>query len=255
LKKEQKIDKIVRKFGLTKDRDGLITRYLNEKLHWASHLQQTKDFISESTNTSSGICMVLGTGWWLDIPVEELDSKFKKLIFVDIAHPAQIIKKAARFPKIQLITMDLTGILSRILECKHFSDDHFFRQLNYDSLSEFVEGYAPDFLVSCNILSQLSYFPKRYVNQRASDPRIAEIIERGIEEAHLKMMNKVKSCLITDYYQYEYDNKDKIIHSIPRIRTELPVEHIKKEWIWDFDLSGNYILGRPVRFKVAALRV
>jgi hypothetical protein len=256
LKNRHELDTIVRKFGFNKDREGLITRFLNEKEHWSSHIKNTKEFILESSqNKSSGICMVLGSGWWLDIPVEELHSKFELLIFVDVTHPPQIIRKAVSYPKIVLISMDLTGVLHAISECKNFSDEVFFQQLNNDRVSTFIDRIHPDFVVSSNILSQLSFFPKRYVSGRTRHALIPEILEQSIEENHLKVLIPNKSCLITDYHQIEYGGLDEITNESPRIKIQLPLELIKKEWVWDFDLDGNYINNRRVRFKVAALQV
>ena len=256
MKKRHNLDTIARKFGFNKDREGLITRFLNEKAHWASHIKNTKEFITESSqNKSPGICMVLGSGWWLDIPVEELHSKFELLIFVDVTHPTQIIKKAETFRKIVLVTMDLTGVLQAIAECKNFDDEEFFRQLNNDKVFGFIDRIKPDFIVSSNILSQLSFFPKRFVAGRTHRPGIPELLEQSIEENHLKLLIPNKSCLITDYHQIEYGQTGDVTNESARIKVRLPGEIIKKEWIWDFDLDGNYINNRKVRFKVAALQV
>lgn len=199
--------------------------------------------------------MVLGSGWWLDIPVEELHSKFELLIFVDVTHPPQIIKKAETFPKIVLITIDLTGVLQAIADCENFDDEEYFRQLNNDRVLGFIDCIKPDFIVSSNILSQLSFFPNRYVTGRTHCRDIPGILERTIEENHLKLLIPNKSCLITDYHQIEYGQAGGILNESPRIHIQLPVEFIKKEWIWDFDLDGNYVNNRKVRFKVAALQV
>ena len=86
---------ILKKFGYKKDREGLITRYLREAENWKLHTENSKKFIIESAKTKKKeLCVVAGSGWWLDIPVNELSKMFKKVIMIDITHPTQIIKKS-----------------------------------------------------------------------------------------------------------------------------------------------------------------
>jgi hypothetical protein len=251
----QDLKKITRKFGFQRDREGVITRYLNEKENWASHITNTKNFILESSSDKAkGICLILGSGWWLDLPVDELNELFDVLIFVDVTHPPQIIQKVKSYPKFVLLEHDVTGILKTLIPYKRFSDLDFFQKLSGKAVFDFYNCLKPDFIISSNILSQLSYFPKRYVSQRTNYPEVVQIITKSVETEHLKFLQNHKSCLITDYYQYEYIQKDKILNESQRLTIKLPEIHIKKEWIWDFDQKGNFINNRKVMFKVAALQ-
>lgn len=250
---EKKLSKL---FGLNKDREGIITRYLNEKQNWETHLNNTKNYILNSAkNKDNGTAIILGSGWWLDLPYTELSEIFKKLILVDISHPNQIKHKAKQFPNIELITADISGTLKSIYEINkgNKSINDFSIDANNFSLNKNI---IPDFVVSLNLLNQLSYFPKQYLlqNELISEIEVVDIVKR-IEQAHIKNLPKGKSCLIADFFQYEYDNKNNLVKETIRTATQLPSNPSRKEWIWDFDLSGNFINNRNVKFKVAAIQV
>ncbi len=245
-----------KKFGFQKDREGLITRYLIERHHWETHLNLTKEFIiEESDNKIKGICLILGSGWWLDIPVEELHDMFDLLLFVDISHPPQIRKKTLNYSKIVLVEFDVSGILDKLINCPNLLNFNYYEAIENHPLLKFINNINPDFVVSLNILSQLSFFPREYVKRKTNNAESAGKISKIIESDHLNVLPKDKSCLITDYYQYEYNRNDVILSESERIAIKLPNSGIKKEWIWDFDLTGNYINDKKVRFKVAALQI
>ncbi len=253
---QKKLSKV---FGLNKDREGLITRYLNEKKNWESHIQNTKQYILKATeNKKKGLCVILGSGWWLDLPYQELSAIFKNLIFIDISHPNQIIHKAKKFKNIELIKADVSGAFMPVY--KYFKGKGGFPD-NNEFLPEnntfgLPDNLKPDFVVSLNILNQLSFFPKKFLssNKLVKEDKINHIVKK-IEEHHINNLPLNKSCLITDYLQYEYDNENKLLQEMKRLVADLPVNSSRKEWIWDFDLSGNFINNRKVRFKCAALQV
>ncbi len=250
---EKKFSKL---FGLNKDREGIITRYLNEKQNWESHLNNTKEYILNSAkNKNKEIAVILGSGWWLDLPYKELSEMFNKLILIDISHPNQIKHKAKQFSNIELITADISGTFKSIYEISKAkkSINDFSIDINKFGLNKDV---VPDFVVSLNLLNQLSYFPKQYLleNELISENEVADIVKR-IEQKHIDNLPKNKSCLIADFYQYEYDNKNNLVKKTIRTIAELPTNSSRKEWIWDFDLSGNFINNRNVKFKVAAIQV
>lgn len=247
------IKKIRRRFGFNKDKEGLITRYLQEKEHWQTHIDNTKRFILEKAETKKkDLCVVLGSGWLLDIPVIELSDMFRKVILTDISHPAQILHKYRKYNNIEFTVSDITGILSLISK----------RNYNSKELSELESLLIPnkfdteaDYVISANILSQLSFFPKAHLKKTDFDneEEINDFVKK-IEKSHIDNLPKNKSCLITEYYQYIYDMNDNVLSEGNRLSIELP-KKIEDEWLWDFDLSGNYKINKKLRFKVAALQV
>ena len=254
---KNKSKKLSRKFGFNKDREGLITRYLNEPENWKYHIDNTKKYIiSSAKNKNKECCIILGSGWWLDIPIDELHERFNELIFIDISHPNQIKKKAEKYPKVKLITADISGVLGVIQEKQLYKTGNLPAEIDNAFNFDLIKKNKPDFVVSLNILSQIAFFPIKYLqNKKNIFGTEADKLGEYIEKKHLEILPKDKSCIITDYYQYEYDFKDNLLSEQKRLKTELLHNATLKEWIWDFDMSGNCISGRKVKFKVAALQV
>ncbi|NPA45098.1 MAG: hypothetical protein GXO49_06160, partial [Chlorobi bacterium] len=245
-------------FGLNKDREGIITRYLKEKNNWTPHLNNSKKYILNSAkNKKKETAVILGSGWWLDLPYIELSKMFKKLYFVDISHPNQIKHKAKQFTNIELVTADISGTFKSIYELKKKRSSNIINDLNID-VNNFglPKNIKADFVVSLNLINQLSYFPKAFLlkHELISENEVNDIVKK-IEDTHIANLPKNKSCIIADFYQYEYDFKDVLKKESIRTLAELPKNNSRKEWIWDFDLSGNFINNRKVKFNVAALQV
>ncbi len=87
-----------------------MNRYLRESAGWNKHLERTRKFISDSfAHTEAESVAVLGSGWLLDVPLDHLIQRFRKVYLVDIHHPIQIRKKTAGMSQVELIEADLTG--------------------------------------------------------------------------------------------------------------------------------------------------
>ncbi len=253
------IKKIVKKFGFKSDQAGIISRYFNEENNWDIHLKNTKDFILESaSDKNKNTCLITGSGWCLDVPVKELSEIFDKVILADIIHPREIVHKMKRFPGVEFLTLDISGILEPLYQYnkKNIEKGHLYDFLKDHNDVSFIKECNPDFIVSANILSQLAYFPSKYIERYGLSSKKEQILIRElIEKRHLEMLPKGKSALITDYYESEYNLTGEVINENERLSILLPKEKIVKEWVWDFDLTGNYYTGNPVKFKVAALQV
>lgn len=251
------INKLRRKFGFNRDNAGIMSRYIAEEKNWRQHIKNTKNFILESTNgINKNICLIIGSGWCLDIPFEELSKIFNKVILTDIIHPRQIEHKMKNFPNVEFETIDVSGIIEPLSRYKKNKNQNLYNFLTDQTEDSFMKNINPDFVVSSNILSQIAYFPVEYIKKYKLASETEQIsIQKYIEKQHLKMLPEGKSVLISDYYEEEFMLDGKLINEKSRIAVRLPKEKIIKEWIWDFDLSGNYYTGNPVKFKVAALRV
>ncbi len=157
---KNKSKKLSRKFGFNKDREGLITRYLNEQGNWKSHIDNTKKYIiSSAKNKNKECCMILGSGWWLDIPIDELHEIFNELIFIDISHPNQIKKKAEKYPKVKLLTADISGVLGVMQEKQLYKTDNLLTEIDNAFSFDLIKKKNLDFIVSFNILIQIAFFP------------------------------------------------------------------------------------------------
>jgi len=92
------------------DQEGIMTRYLKEKENWDEHLEKSREYILKSVgNKKLSTISILGSGWLLDVPLEELTIQFQKVILVDIFHPPQILHKVRNMPRVKTMEMDITG--------------------------------------------------------------------------------------------------------------------------------------------------
>ncbi len=254
-----KINKIKRIYGFHSDNSGIMTRYQNEVLNWQQHLQNTKSFISASAaGKKNGTCLILGSGWCLDVPVKELAENFDTVILADIIHPRQVEHKYKKYSNVSFLTVDVTQILEPLYfyksKDKRYHD--FENDFNLLQSKDFINDINPDYTVSANILSQLAYFPIQFIKKHHLFNEIEQDkFKELLEKFHLTSLPKGKSVVITDYYEYEYGMNGNLMNEKSRLSIPLEKEKIQKEWYWDFDLSGNYYTGNPVKFKVAALQV
>lgn len=243
----------VKAMGFHADREGLITRYLNESKAWEIHIQKTKSFILKSAESKiKGTCAVLGSGWCLDVPVYELAELFSELILVDISHPRQIKNKYKKYGNIHFYETDITCVTEAVYafykkKKRSLSDVRVSDDCNF-GLPQSIEA---DMYVSPNVLSQLGGLINEFLMRKTKageDERLR--LSKQIEEAHLNMLPENKSCLIVDYA--EIISKQQQIVENQRVLLELPESEQTDEWLWEFDLSGNYIPNAQVSFRVRA---
>ena len=94
----------IRKMKFISDQEGIMNRYLREKDHWDLHLNRTKKFILDSfIKKERRSVAVLGSGWLLDLPLNELVNRFEKILLVDINHPAQIRNKVRSYNNVEVV--------------------------------------------------------------------------------------------------------------------------------------------------------
>ena len=96
--------------GYLKDQQGIIRRYLREAENWDPHLDRCSNFILDTLKRpdlrSPGF---LGSGWLLDIPLEELIKTCDRILLFDIVHPPQVVHRAKKMPSVTLVEADITG--------------------------------------------------------------------------------------------------------------------------------------------------
>lgn len=254
----ENVNKAIRKVGLKADQEGIYRRYLREMEDWDAHHKLCKQFICEeiSRQNITGTIAVLGSGWLLDLPMEELISNSKHLYLYDIVHPKQILKKYHRHPKISFIQADLTG---GFVEWAYQFKRKFKRKkfvVNYKELEnmKFNPEFNLDFIISANVLSQLGSIPIDYLKQHFSSRDINfNKLNQIVQENHCKLINQVASCIYFDVEEEYYDEKMNLTGSKPSVFAENLKAEIQKEWVWNFDSTFSYKEDFITKLKVKAL--
>ncbi|MBQ1698028.1 MAG: hypothetical protein II075_09105 [Bacteroidales bacterium] len=219
--------------------------YLAGYRDWSSHIYNTRKFISDCARRCFGrhTCVVLGSGFCLDVPVLELSRMFDNVYLVDITHPRRIRQRIGETKNVQLVTEDITKIaaeaLNSINRYKDFSVDMLIHSPNYssgnycDTLGDF------DFVISVNTLAFLAEPINAYLaSVKLIDDIAATTLQTFLQQYHINMLPKGKSCIITPISQryYNADGLQMYDHSIAYI----PATVIRDPQSWTWNYSNDH---------------
>lgn len=218
--------------------------YTNGIKNWSNHLSNTRQFINDCARRCFGrrTCVVLGSGYCLDVPVLELSRMFDNVLLVDIVHPKHVIKKTREFSNVKIITEDITKIAVETHNCinryKDFAADVLICSPNYSigNYSDILNDF--DFVISVNTLSFLSQPIIKYLAQlRLVDDISATALQTFMQQYHINMLPKGKSCIISPISEklYNSDGLQMYDKSIAYISKE--VIRDPKEWTWNYSQS------------------
>lgn len=250
--------RILKKLNYFSDQRGIFERYLNEAESWNIHLEKTKNsIITAAQKTSKNSCAILGSGWLLDIPVEQLAEQFKEVYLFDIIHPSQIKHKLSKLRNIKFVEIDITGgAIQQIYDSVQMYKSYKKRkELKDFIITGFQYAKEFDFVASVNILSQLDQILINYIkNYNLYSDDELKVFSQIVQQKHLETLPEGKTCLITDVKEIILDKNDKIEHEKQILSVELPTEKIFSEWQWHFD-KFNYYPNKKVVFQVVAFEL
>jgi len=234
----------LRKMSYLSDQQGIMNRYIREKENWDKHLNESKNFILKSAqNKENGKAVVLGSGWLLDLPLQELSETFAEVVLIDIIHPKQVLRKIRKFNNVKAIQADITGGMvdyfyhsTKTIQSK---DEKFILEPTDQFSFNLPEN--TDFVISLNIMCQLHIILVDYLKtlNLYSDSELKEL-DKQIQLSHLNMLPKNKTCLITDIEEEILDENNQIIGVNPLIHVDLPEGNFSKTWQWKFDSLMTY---------------
>ncbi len=251
--------RILRKMGYSADSQGIIDRYINTNGAWDSHLNHSREFILESIKCRKiENLAVYGSGWLLDLPLDEIAGMVGKITLFDIVHPPQILQKVKRFKNVTTEIVDITG---GALE-EAFESVALYRKTgnlpDFQTWTRFGFKYPAsfDYSISLNLLSQIGELITNYLTQflPLSEEKI-ETITGILQQSHLDILQPGKSCMITDTHEkiigpnQQVEKVRKLIHC----PFSLPEEH--KKWEWNFDPLSEYHSGYQTVSEVVAFEL
>lgn len=236
-------------------------RYLREAEGWNQHLERCRSFISgcfipcPAANSEKEVLAVLGSGWLLDVPLEDLQKRFGTIVLADLHHPVQIRKKVERMDNVILLDTDLSGgAISRVCEFAgnaRIGEEQFLRELN---LAPPLGDLRPTALASVNLLSQLNGLLYEYLERtRRLSSTFEEDFRRKIQEFHLDWISRIPGCLVTDVREI-HTNRKGVQEIKELLGCPLPAGIRQEKWTWEFDREGNYRSGRLTRMEVSAVQ-
>lgn len=249
-------DKILSRIGYYNDQKGIMNRYLREVQNWNEHLERTKKAILDgSVNKVKNKAIILGSGWLLDVPIDKLACSFREVWLADVYHPPQILKKAAQFPNIKFIQTELTGLAEQI-----YNSTKVYRKTKFKTpVTEFKPSFPIDlnqydYVVSCNILSQLDVILTDYIKEyHAYTPEELDYLVGQIQKSHVDSLPRNKTVMICDMDEWMLDENENVIKTRPLVYIDLPGKETMSTWIWKFDTQMTYYESFNTYLNVASL--
>ncbi|MBN2813876.1 MAG: hypothetical protein JXQ80_07345 [Bacteroidales bacterium] len=249
--------RILRRMGYKADSQGIINRYIRVEGAWNDHLTHTRQFILKALNNKQPANLaVLGSGWLLDLPLEELAEMSGHVWLYDIVHPAQVKHRISKLPNVTAVSDDITGgTVMQAYEAVRAFRKHAIPP-SADDLCQgaFMPAVQPDFVISLNILSQLSEYITDYLQHHLPfSHNEAARLNTLLQSAHLKLLPKGNACLITDVAEKSIDETGRITEVKQLMEVELPEGAYVEKWEWQFDPLGDYKPGCHTLSEVVAL--
>lgn len=249
----KKLSAVARRAGYQKDQMGIRSRYVRERSNWNEHLTRTRQFIVDAAQNARlhNSVAVLGSGWLLDVPIDELAAMFTDVYLIDIVHPEPVKERVRRLPNVHLLTADLTGGAVQLA----VNADSFVQFVDYLQNIEIDNELANyDFVVSVNLLNQLDIILCDYLKERfgVGEEQLLPI-RMCVQQRHINSMPHGKSCLVTDYQQIDTNVLDETVCVCDLLHCTLPNANNKQEWNWLFDTNQRYSARNNTAFKVLAV--
>jgi hypothetical protein len=250
-------DKLTKKYGFRKDQKGIFNRYLREGNNWLSHLTNSKNYILESITDETKSIAVLGSGWLLDFPIDELVSKGIKIDLFDLYHPPQIQKIIKNYDNVSCINLDLTDGFFELFMGKRKNKEAFNEEDMQKYLGhKFINLSNYSLVISLNLLSQLAALIIEKLPLIYSDQVKESDIIKTIQLKHISYLPKGRSILISDFIELNMDDNNTVIteKDLVPILKDIPGNH-KREWEWIFDTKKYYHSDYKTYMKVIAMHL
>jgi len=222
----------VKRLGLLSESISLEARYLRCKAEWNPHYRHCKAAIIDAVARVKvkNTIVIVGAGSLRDIPLIYLADTFKRVVLIDLVFLRQARRQVAKYTNVELIEVDVTNGLGRLLAC--ISVDEILSCLHKNPVSLSIEA---DCFVSLNLITQLPLVPTAYCLKKfKADAYKIEQLARLLIRQHLDLLNAQKGvrCLIADRDICEYDKEGlKIDCFDPAWEIDLPKPSLTWDWV------------------------
>jgi hypothetical protein len=252
---DQTYRRILNRMGYYNYQNGLIYRFMRQGENWNKHLEHCRNFISGALELiKPERVTVLGSGWLMELPMDEMIERNMEICLIDIIHPPDVIKQTKGIKNIELVELDITGgVIKEVWDITRRSG--LFRKISSISniaVPQLNIARDPGLLISLNILTQMETLPVELLKKRSrSTGEEQRIFRTGIQRNHINLLKKHQSLIISDYAEVFTDNRGKQT-VVDTLLADLPEGSTNEEWIWDYDLTGSDYYNRRSIMKVVA---
>ena len=247
---------ILHRMGYYNDQAGIMRRYGAEESSWATHIEKSRELILRTVDLfNPPVITVLGSGWLLDLPLEEIVEKVRTLYLTDILLPRQVENRIKMYANVRFIQEDLTGGLINTVydNARRGLLRHHADVKKILSFKPYEPPSDAGLIISLNLLSQLDSLPADYLRKKTliSEEQISEISQR-VQQQHVDMLGNRDALLIADFYEHPaglYNEAERK----PTVAIDLPEGILREEWDWVFDTGRNYNPATTTVFRVAGI--
>jgi len=250
---------LLRRLGFRSECQGLIDRYIQVEGAWDEHLTRTRAFV---VNAVAGRkfknLAVLGSGWLLDLPLEELAAVSGHVWLYDALHPAQVIHRLSKYSNVTAVSADITGsgMVNAWEAVRQYRQTGVKASPESFCCTKFQTDEVPDYVISLNLLSQIGVMITGYLQHHIPyTTEEVEKINRLLQQAHLELMETDKSCLVTDIRETNIDLAGGQVESSELLQVVLPDKPGIQTWEWMFDPNGEYRPGKKTILQILAMEL
>ena len=245
--------RMFRKMGYFDDQSGVIRRYQREREHWNPHLQHTRQLVLDAMHGKGRrSAAVLGSGWLLDVPVEEMSRHFAKLHLYDVRHPAAVKKQIRPLRHVELHVDDISCFAHPVYAyAKRYRNSKERPPLSVIQPQTPPDLSVFDFVFSCNILNQLDILLIDYLSQFFElSHEETQIFRRQVQQFHLDLLPANRSCIVADYEEITYTPDLREVSRKPSVFHPITQRANVRRWTWQFDTQMTYYHNRMTSFEV-----
>ncbi|MCB2108273.1 MAG: hypothetical protein KDE14_11260 [Rhodobacteraceae bacterium] len=245
----------VRKFGYLKRLIALEFRAKRCAAAWQDHLSSCQRMILKAADLCKkrDVCVVVGSGLLLEVPLEGLADRFKKIYLVDMFHMPAARRQARKHANVTTLTGDVTGVFAMMKEGYYPSQHVPAPPARIPHLKD------ADLVVSCNCLTQLAgpfvaYFEAtRNFSELDSDKFAYQVMEHHVHAIVSEAPDI--ALIITDFERYELttDGVANKVDLLKAYRLPAPPNHLySEEWDWLIAPRGEEHQTRDIEHVVDA---
>lgn len=225
----------IRKFGYLKYLITLEFRAKRCESEWASHLRNTRNFITKAADLCERqeIAVIIGSGLLLEVPLSSLTERFERVYLVDIFHMPQVRREAKKYFNVKLLTGDVTGVFIAMKENRPPGSHIPAPPARIPHLKD------ADFIVSCNCMTHLAGpFTDYFEKSRGFSELDSDKVAYHIMENHAKAIAEEATgigVIITDEVRIAMQD-DKMVSRTDLMKA-LKLPHTptiihNEEWDW-----------------------
>lgn len=245
-------DPLARRYGFVHHSVALRHRFRRCQRAWQSHLENARQVIEAAVLKAPAHehLVVLGSAHLHEIPKSILEKSFRRVTLVDLVHPLGVRWWARRFPHIELVSMDLSGMLARL---RDFTDPEELLRAVREAAPAF--SFSADLVISSNLISQLHLVALEYLSRRKAEARadFNDRLGRTFSEKHLEaLLGCDADILLYGDRETIYRAPDGQENYRGSFAVDMGSFHFLKKWTWHIAPLGEYSRKESIDMVVEA---